>query len=1055
MRKTSQKFLQSNLLCRVALVAILLAFQAMLGIGAGVLYAQKVTGTVISGSDNEPLIGASVMVQGTKDGTVTDLDGNFTISAKNGQTLEVSYLGFITQKVKVTGSVINVTLNEDKQSLDEVVVVGYGVQKKKLVTGATVQLKGDDIAKLNTTNPLSAMQGQTPGVNIVSTSGQPGAAMSVTIRGLGTVGNSQPLYLIDGVGGDITTLNPADIESIDVLKDAASAAIYGAQAANGVVLVTTKSGREGSCKITYDGYVGWQTLGRKFEMLNSNQYMQIMDEALLNSYNMSPIDWTSLSAIRDANGNVYNTDWIDQAVDNGALTTSHSLAFTGGSKTSTYSISGGYTGQDGLIGGSDVSYYKRYNLRVNSEHKMWNGLVTIGEHVGFVYKDSRGMGTGNIYNNNLRSAFSTSPLVPVYDADGNYYSTVDSDWNKNDGNPYGTMMMNRYNQSKNTSVDANVYVQIEPIKNLKFKTVFGLNYGGSNYRSFTPIYKFTPQSGNGITKVNQSNGNGTSLVWTNTLTYDFDIKEHHISALLGSETTKYDGESTGSYGVNLTAGFDDWEHAYVENTEKGHADRKVSGGPYDATRGESFFARLGWSWKDRYMVNATMRADGSSKFAKGHRWGYFPSVSAGWTLTEEDFMKSAASWLDFLKLRLSWGQVGNANINCYQYLAPVTTSNTNYNFGATGGTDAWVMGAYTERLANEKVKWETSEQYNVGLDARFLRQRLSLTLDGYIKSTKDWLVPAPILATAGTGGPVINGGDVKNKGIEVGLSWNDQIGKDFVYSVGANFAYNHNEVGNIPTLDGIIHGATNQIYQNAEEFYRAENGHAIGYFWGYKTAGLFQNQKEINNWIAAGNGIYQADVKPGDVKYVDVNHDGVINASDKVDLGNGLPKYTFGFNFSLAWKGFDLSANFTGAAGFQIAQSYRDPSSSQANYSRRILKRWTGEGTSNEIPRVTYGDVGNWLFSDLYLQDGDYIRLQNLTMGYDFKKLISWKGLSKMRLYFQVQNLFTLTKYDGMDPEIGSFNGTDGNSSDSWVSGVDMGYYPHPRTFIVGLNLAF
>lgn len=1054
MRKTSQHFSQSPVLCKVALVAIMLAFQALLGIGAGVLNAQTVKGTVISGSDNEPLIGASVMVQGTKTGSVTDLDGNFTIEAKNGQTLEVSYLGFITQKVKVNGSVVQVTLQEDKHSLDEVVVVGYGVQKKKLVTGATVQLKGDDIAKLNTTNPLSAMQGQTPGVNIVSTSGQPGASMSVTIRGLGTVGNSQPLYLIDGVGGDITTLNPADIESIDVLKDAASAAIYGAQAANGVVLVTTKSGKEGVSKITYDGYVGWQTLGRKFEMLNANQYMQIMDEALLNSY-MSPIDWTSLSAIRDANGNVYNTDWIDQAVDNGALTTSHSLAFTGGSKTSTYSISGGYTGQDGLIGGSDVSYYKRYNLRVNSEHKMWNGLVVIGEHVGFVYKDSRGMGTGNIYNNNLRSAFSTSPLVPVYDANGNYYSTVDSDWNKNDGNPYGTMMMNRYNQSKNTSVDANVYVQIEPIKNLKFKTVFGLSYGGSNYRSFTPIYKFTPQSGNGITKVNQSNGNGTSLVWTNTLTYDFDIKDHHISALLGSETTKYDGESTGSYGVNLTAGFDDWEHAYVENTEKGHADRKVSGGPYDATRGQSFFARLGWSWKDRYMVNATMRADGSSKFAKGHRWGYFPSVSAGWTLTEEDFMKPAASWLDFLKLRLSWGQVGNANINCYQYLAPVTTSNTNYNFGATGGTDAWVMGAYTERLANEKVKWETSEQYNVGLDARFLRQRLSLTLDGYIKSTKDWLVQAPIRATAGTGGPVINGGDVKNKGIEVGLSWNDNIGRDFTYSVGANFAYNHNEVGNIPTLDGIIHGKDNQIYQNAEEFYRAENGHAIGYFWGYKTAGLFQNQKEINDWIAAGNGIYQADVKPGDVKYVDVNHDGVINASDKVDLGNGLPKYTFGFNVNLAWKGFDLSANFTGAAGFQIAQSYRDPSSSQANYSRRILKRWTGEGTSNEIPRVTYGDVGNWLFSDLYLQDGDYIRLQNLTMGYDFKKLISWKGLSKMRLYFQVQNLFTLTKYDGMDPEIGSFNGTNGNSSDSWVSGVDMGYYPHPRTFIVGLNLAF
>ena len=1054
MRKTSQKFSQSHMLCKVALVAIMLAFQAMLGIGAGVLNAQTVKGTVISGSDNEPLIGASVMVQGTKTGAVTDLDGNFTIEAKNGQTLEVSYLGFITQKIKVTGSTINVTLNEDKQSLDEVVVVGYGVQKKKLVTGATVQLKGDDIAKLNTTNPLSAMQGQTPGVNIVSTSGQPGAAMSVTIRGLGTVGNSQPLYLIDGVGGDITTLNPADIESIDVLKDAASAAIYGAQAANGVVLVTTKSGKEGSSKITYDGYVGWQTLGRKFEMLNSNQYMQIMDEARLNS-GMSPIDWTSLNSIRDVNGNVYNTDWIDQAVDNGALTTSHSLAFTGGSKTSTYSISGGYTGQDGLIGGSDVSYYKRYNLRANSEHKMYNGLITIGEHIGFVYKDSRGMNTGSIWNNNLRGAFSTSPLVPVYDAAGNYYSTIDSDWNPNDGNPYGTMMMNRYNQSKNTSVDANVYLQIEPIKNLKFKTVFGLNYGGSNYRSYSPIYKFTPQSGNGVTSVNQSHGNGTSLVWTNTLTYDFDIKDHHISALVGSETSKYDGSSTTSYGLNLTAGFDDWEHAYVANTEMSNENRKVGGGPYDSTRGQSFFARLGWSWKDRYMVNATMRADGSSKFAKGHRWGYFPSVSAGWTLTEEKFMKSTASWLDFLKLRLSWGQVGNANIKCYQYLAPVTTSNTNYNFGTDGGTTGWSTGAYTSRLANENVKWETSEQYNVGLDARFLRQRLSLTFDAYIKNTKDWLVQAPVLATAGTAGPIINGGDVKNKGIELGLSWNDQIGKDFIYSVGANFAYNHNEVGSIPTKDGIIHGQENQIYSNAEEFYRAENGHAIGYFLGYKTAGIFQNQQEINEWIAAGNGVMQNNVQPGDVKYIDINHDGVINAKDKVDLGNGLPKYTFGFNFTLGYKGFDLSANFTGAAGFQIAQSYRDPNSSQGNYSRRILNRWTGEGTSNEMPRVTYGDVGNWLFSDLYLQDGDYIRLQNLTLGYDFKKLISWKGLSKLRLYFQVQNLFTLTKYDGMDPEIGSYNGTDGNSSDSWVSGVDMGYYPHPRTFIVGLNLAF
>lgn len=1037
-------------LCRVAL-AILLLLPAISSLQA---QNKTVTGVVTSAAESEPLIGVSVQVKETAAGTITDLDGRYSVAVQEGQTLVFSYIGYKSQEIKVgTSATVNVVLGEDSEMLEEVVVVGYGVQKKKLVTGATVQVKGDNIAKMNTTNPLSALQGQTPGVNIVSTSGQPGASMSVTIRGLGTVGNSQPLYLIDGVGGDISTLNPADIESIDVLKDAASAAIYGAQAANGVVLVTTKSGKEGTCKIGYDGFWGWQSVARQFEVLNASEYMAIMDEARLNS-GMSPVDWASLTSIRDANGNIYNTDWIDQAINNGALTTSHNLSFTGGSKTSTYAISGGYTGQDGLIGGSDVSYYKRYNFRVNSEHKMWDGLVTIGEHVGFVWKDSRGMGTGNIWNNNLRSAFSASPIIPVYDADGNYNSTVGSDWNVNDGNPYGNMMVNRYNQSKNASLDANFYMQIEPIKNLKFKTVYGISYGASDYRSYTPEYQFTPQTANTVSKVTQSHGNGLSMVWTNTLSYDFDIDEHRMNVLVGSETSAYDGSSSGGSNTGLIAGFNDWEHAYLDNTN-GTENKTVNGAPYDSTRGQSFFARVGWSWKDRYMVNATMRADGSSKFARGHRWGYFPSVSAGWTLSEEKFMESTKNWLDFLKLRLSWGQVGNANINCYQYLAPVSTSDTNYNFGIAGGQEGWVTGSYTSRLANEGVKWETSEQYNVGLDARFLRGRLSLTADWYIKNTKDWLVQAPILATAGTEGPVINGGDVQNKGIELGLSWNDQIGKDFTYSVGANFAYNHNEVGSIPTEDGIIHGATNQLYSNSEEFYRAENGHAIGYFWGFKTAGIFQNQQEINDWIAAGNGVYQSNVQPGDVKYVDVNHDGLINSEDKVDLGNGLPKYTFGLNLTLGYKGFDLSLNATGAAGFQIVQSYRDPDSSQGNYSRRILNRWTGEGTSNTIPRVTYNNVGNWQFSDLYMQDGDYIRLQNLTLGYDFKRLISWKGISKLRLYVQAQNLFTLTKYDGMDPEIGSYNGTDTSSGDTWVSGVDMGYYPHPRTFIVGVNLAF
>jgi len=645
----------------------------------------KLKGNVTGASDGEPLIGVSVVVKGTSKGSVTDYDGNYALNGlKRGDIVVFSYIGYTAAEQTYNGQqTMDIKLKEDSRTLDDVVVIGYGTMKKKLVTGATMQLKGDDIQKLNTVNPLSAMQGQTPGVNIVSTSGQPGASMSVTIRGLGTVGNSQPLYLIDGIAGDITNLNPADIERIDVLKDAASAAIYGAQAANGVILVTTKSGKEGTSKISYDGYVGWQTVGRKFDMLNSREYMSIMDEARLNS-GMSPVDWASLNSIHDANGNIYDTDWIDNAIDDGALTTSHNLSFAGGSKTSTYVISGGYTGQDGVIGGKDVSYYKRYNFRANSEHKMYDGLITVGEHVSFVWKDSRNMGTGNIYNNNLRSAFSASPIMPVYGPDGGYYDTTGSDWNVNDCNPYGTIMVNRYNRSRSGNLDANAYMQVEPIKNLKFKTVFAVGYGASDYRSYTPAYSFSPQSGQTEESVRQSNGHGLSMVWTNTLSYDFTLKGgHDISALVGTEWSKYDGSSTEGYNTGIVPGFDDWDHAWLTNTN-GTANKSAKGAPYDPVRSMSYFARLGWSWKDRYMVNATLRADGSSKFAPGNRWGYFPSVSAGWTVSEEDFMKSARSWMDFLKLRVSWGQVGNANINCWQYLAPVTTTNVNYNFGTNG-----------------------------------------------------------------------------------------------------------------------------------------------------------------------------------------------------------------------------------------------------------------------------------------------------------------------------------------------------------------------------------
>ncbi len=1061
MRKTSLNFLRSSLLRKVALVAFVFAIQAITGIGAGVLNAQNVTGQVTSATDQEPLIGASVMVEGTSQGGVTDIDGNFSVAAKSGQTLVISYLGFITQKVAVpaNGAKLNVVLQEDRQSLDEVVVVGYGVQKKKLVTGATLQVKGDDVAKLNTSNPLQALQGQTPGMTIISESGQPGEGLKVNIRGLGTTGSSGPLYIIDGVRGDIATVNPADIESIDVLKDAASAAIYGSQSANGVVLVTTKNGKEGRSVVSFDAYYGWQSAPRKAKMLNAEQYMAIMDEQNVNSGNAA-YNWDNYKSIwnYDADGNklgVIDTDWVDAMFKDNAETYSANLSVSGGSQKGNYALSMGYMNQEGIVGGRDVSNYSRYNFRVNSEYQVIDNFLKVGEQASFIYYKKNGIGVGNAYNNTLRGAFGTSPLSPIYSDNGKYNlpynDTSDSDWANGDGNPYGAMMTQNNNQTQNVTVTANAFAEMEFIKNLKFRSTIGVKYDSNNYRSFTPLYHFSIYSYNDTrTKASQSASDGFGITWTNTLNYVFDVKEHHFDAMLGYEVYRTEGQSIYAANGSLRDGFDTWKYAYLSNGTATNQEQglSVSGSPWDEERMVSYFGRVGWNYKETYMATATVRRDGSSRFAKGHRFGTFPSISAGWVVTNEKFMEPVTRFMDYFKLRASWGQVGNQNIGNYMYLAPMTFANHYYNFGTALGSDADVWGAVPTRLGNDEITWETSEQFDLGFDARLLRQRLNVNFDFYIKTTKDWLVQPPVLATVGTGAPYINGGDVKNTGVELALSWNDRIGKDFNYHINVNGAYNKNKVGNIPNEDGIIHGATGSVlYDNSGEFYRASNGEPIGYFWGYKTAGIFQNQQEIDDWIAAGNGVLQSNPQPGDVKYYDVNHDGQINDSDKVNLGDGMPDFTFGFSLGFDYKGFDFSMTANAQTGNQIVQTYRNMTTTTANYTTKILGRWTGEGTSNSIPRVTNTNI-NYQFSDLFIQDGDFLRISNITLGYDFAKLLNCKHISQCRLYAQVQNAFTFTKYDGMDPEIGYGN-------DGWVSGVDYGYYPRPRTFLFGVNLKF
>ena len=1034
-------------------------FSLMILAGLATASAQSVTvtGTVTSAEDGEPLIGATVGVKGSTVGTATDIDGNYTINARMGEILVFSYVGYTTREIKIDKSRIDVALLENDAVLDELVVVGYGTMKKKLLTGATSQIDGESIAKLNTTSPLQAMQGQLPGVTITSNSGQPGTGMKVQIRGLGTTGNSSPLYLIDGVGGDINTLNPADIESIDVLKDAASAAIYGAQAANGVVLITTKSGKEGKANITYDGYFGWQNVEKYTPMLNAQQYMTIMDEQQINE-GAAPYDWANMKSIYQ-NGRLVDTDWVKAMFKTPAVMQSHTIGVSGGNQNSTYAMSIGYLNQEGIAGGSAVSDYSRYNFRINSDHKLFNGIVTVGEQVAFVYVKSNGIRVEGNYWNTLRGAFQASPLNPIYNEAGEFNNTSGSDWNPDNGNPYGAMMVQNMNKSKNATFTGNVYAQLEPIKNLRIRTVFGTVYGSSNYRSFSPVYSFSNYSYNEHTSVSQNMSTSLGMTWTNTISYDWNIKDHEFNALVGMEAYRYSGTSVGAGQRDLKEGFDDWDHAWVDNgtaatTENGLS---ASGSPHDESRSVSYFLRLGWNWKETYMINFTLRSDGSSHFAKGHRFGTFPSVSAGWNISSESFMESTRNWLDFLKIRASWGRVGNQNISNYQYLAPITTANVNYLFGGLMGPDGqftdWASrfaasyGAYPSRLGNLDLTWETSEQTNIGFDARLFNSRLAVTFDYYIKNTKDWLVVAPILATAGTDAPFINGGNVKNDGIEFNITWSDVIGNGFSYNVGVNGAYNRNKVGSIPTEDGIIHGQTNQLYNNAPEFYRAQDGHPIGYFWGYQTAGIFQNQKQIDDWRASGNGFLQSNPMPGDVIFVDQNHDGTIDDKDKVDLGNGMPKFTYGINLNLYWKNFDLGIVGQGVAGYQIVQSYRDQGGMYNNYTTEILSRWTGEGTSNRIPRVTNQNI-NWHFSDLYIHDGDYFRISDVTFGYNFAPLINRKWCSNLRLYFQIQNLVTVTKYNGMDPDIGY--GTSG-----WVSGIDLGFYPRSRNFLFGVNLSF
>jgi TonB-linked SusC/RagA family outer membrane protein len=1008
--------------------------------------SQFVSGNVKSADDGMGIPGATVAIEGTKKGTSTDFDGNFRLEAKTGDVIAISFMGFKTQRVTVgTQKTINVTLQTEAADLKEVVVIGYGTQKRTTVTSAITQVTGENLAKTNTINALQGLQGQAAGLQITSTSGQPGEKLNVVIRGLGTTGGSSPLYVVDGIlTGDITYLNNSDIESISVLKDAASSAIYGSQAANGVILVTTKKGKRGSPgQITFDQYYGVQSVARKVDLLDATEYGIILNEAAVNSGKSPYFTNDQIAALGKG------TNWMDKMLTDNAATKNFSFGASGGSETSVYSASLAYLGQEGIVGGKDLSNYERYNFRFNSEHKLYKDIVTLGENLSFAYVDKNGVGVGNQYNNSLRSAFQVTPLLPMYDADGNYYDTTNNSepWLSGIANPYALMDYNNQNESNSQKLLGNVYLQIEPIKNLTFKTTLGLDYNVGEGHSYSPVYHLSVYANNNFDKVNQNMNKSRSINWDNLATYKFDVAEnHHFETMLGTSYINYAGTSVEANNADVT--YDDLEHAWIDNTTNKDGAKITMKGKKEENILMSYFGRLNYNFKDTYLLNATLRADGSSKFAPGNQWGYFPSVSAGWVMSNEGFLKDSQA-INFLKLRGSWGQVGNQSIGSFQYLGVMKSITTNYIFGDTEG--ALTPGTYPYRYGNPDLKWETSEQINLGLDARFLNNALSLTFDIYKKTNRDWLILAPVPATLGEEPPFINGGDVVNKGVELSLNYQNKIG-DFNYSISANGAYNKNTVGQIPNADGIIHGLSNELYDNAGEFYRAQNGYPLGYFWGYKTGGVFQTQEQINNYKSANGVVLQPGATPGDLIYKNVNGDDKIDAADKTSIGNPNPDFTFGFSLSANYKAFDFSLMANGVAGNQIVQSYRNQSGAYGNYTSAILSRWHGEGSSNSMPRVTEDNRNFTQFSDLYVQNGDFLRINTVTLGFDLAKMNKSKSFfaSQFRLYFSVLNLYTFTKYDGMDPEIG-FGSS--NDDQKFSSGVDVGYYPRPRTYMLGLNV--
>ncbi|MBQ2553871.1 MAG: TonB-dependent receptor [Prevotella sp.] len=1054
-------------------------------------FAQKTnySGVVVDGQ-GEPIIGASVVQKGTSQGSVTDVDGRFNVSVDAGSTLVISYIGYQTQEVAARQNMRIVLAEDEAISLNDVVVVGYGVQKKSVVTAAIAKVSAQDLEGKTPVRMDNALKGLAAGVQVTSASGQPGEAPRVRVRGTSSVNSgNDPLYIVDGmpISGGLDFVNPSDIESIEVLKDAASAAIYGARAANGVVLVTTKKGKMGKTSINYNFSYGWQSAWRKRDLTGATDYAILQNERSVNGGG-APIFADPYNLV-DTNGKPikgFGTDWQSLVFNDNAPVVNHEVSVSGATEKINYFLSMGYYTQDGIVGGNKgVSNYNRLSLRSNtmynlldaSEERSFLNKLDLTVNLAYTRVKSRGISTNSEFGSILGSALYLAPtlsptvdpnsavgqgMINAYenaqgfellrDAKGNLYTVPGYGGTYQEINNPLAMLEIPVAQNWSHKFVPKFQFDLQLWDNIKYHFSYSADMSFWGYdSSVLSLYYLSGNNFRNHTSAAKRSDKGTVWQVENTLTWDKQFGKHNIAVVLGQSAMKNKSDYLGAERWNLV----NLEKPYMSYTNANviykvddmgvlqgipYAEFNGYGGPNVEHHVSSLFGRVSYNYDERYMLQATIRRDGSSRFGPNNKYGTFPSASIGWNIHNEKFMEQTRDWLTNMKFRASWGKNGNDNIGDFRYtVASAMGSNVLFGNPAVKFT-----GSKASTTANPDLKWEESEQTDIGMDFGFFNNRLTFTVDYFIKKTNGMIIESPIPSYVGESKPLANVGDMENKGWEFELGYKFNVG-DARFAIKGNASYLKNTLKNLGNDSGYIDLDGVQGISGGGT--RGENGQPFPFFYGYKTNGVFQTWDEVNAYVNADGNLIQPDAQPGFTRFVDVDGDGQITTADRTNIGNGTPDWTFGLDINAEWRGIDFRAFFQGVSGADVFDATYRQDIYSGNYPEWMLGRWTGPGTSNKYPILMSGNTTNWQMSDLYIYDGSYLRLKNISLGYTLPQNITQRvGIERLRFYVMAENLITWTKYHGFDPEI---------SSSGTSLGIDRGIYPQARTWYVGLNLSF